>query len=271
MRIVTPEKSIENIEKIPFIKFIFHDFFGFRCEVLDASIYSRNCELEKKIKYSDCYLTLSRDIISLKNNKNYIWKVRVSLFEIKENNTISSISFVNKYEEKFSLKVKDKLGFLYFSSEDNIPIITLQLRDISFSKKVFNHFRDYPKTIAAPKKTLFSALKTAEKELENESFDLIKVHFEKAIRKKAKTIMDTIQKNNSTPLAWIYGITSNISGNMVESGNYHIYRGVLNEEGQRLLKLFDDSTNKLLDMGMIEKNYATNQKNTIRENIKGVG
>ena len=130
MRITTPEKSIENIEEIPFLKFISHDFFGFRCEVLHASIYSRNRELEKKIEYHNCYLTLSKDIISLKNNKDYIWKVRVSFFEIKENNTISSITFINEYEEKFSLKVKDKFAFLYFLSEDNIPIVILQLRDI---------------------------------------------------------------------------------------------------------------------------------------------
>ena len=58
---------------------------------------------------------------------------------------------------------------------------------------------------------------------------------------------------------------------MVESGNFHIYRNALNETGQQLLKLFDDSTNKLCELGEIEKDYAKRQKENIRENIKGLG
>lgn len=58
---------------------------------------------------------------------------------------------------------------------------------------------------------------------------------------------------------------------MVESGEYHIYRNALNDTGQKLLKLFDDSTDKLCEQGDIKKDYADSQKKNIREYIKGIG
>lgn len=121
------------------------------------------------------------------------------------------------------------------------------------------------------KEVLISALDIAEKELNNDSFNLIRVYFEKAIKKEADKLLNWIQDSNSTPLSWIYSKTSNVSGDMVESGKYHMYRNALNETGQKLLKLFDDSTDKLCELGDIEKDYAKSQKENIREYIKGIG
>ena len=52
------------------------------------------------------------------------------------------------------------------------------------------------------KEILLLALDKAEEELNNYSFDLIRVHFEKAIKGDADKILKWIQEYNSTPSAW---------------------------------------------------------------------
>ena len=44
MRIVTPEESLKEIENISILKFLYHDWFGFRCRVCKAFIYSDKTE-----------------------------------------------------------------------------------------------------------------------------------------------------------------------------------------------------------------------------------
>ena len=65
----------------------------------------------------------------------------------------------------------------------------------------------------------------------------------------------------------------NISGDMVESGQHHIYRGVINPmgPGQNLLKIFDSAMDELVKLGDTDKENAETQKKAIRENIKNVG
>lgn len=59
----------------------------------------------------------------------------------------------------------------------------------------------------------------------------------------------------------------------MESGYYHIYRGVLNPLGigKDLLSLFDMAVDRLLEEGAISEKEAKTQKSGIRKNIKGVG
>jgi len=271
MRIVTPEESIKEIENISILKFLYHDWFGFRCGVYSASKYSDDGEIEAKINYNNCFLTLSKNILSLKGDKGFIWKIKLYSFEIQESSQASMVRFKNQYEEEYSLKIENGNSSFIFSPFGT-PSIILQLNDTAFSKKVSKYFRRKNKKLKpTSKEVLLLALDEAEKELINDSFSLIRIHFEKAIKKDADKILNWIQEYNSNPLSWIYSKTSNISGNMVESGEYHIYRGALNENGQQLQRLFDDSTDKLYELGEIEKDYANNQKGNIREYIKGIG
>jgi hypothetical protein len=66
---------------------------------------------------------------------------------------------------------------------------------------------------------------------------------------------------------------ANTSGDMAESGQYHIYRGVLNPmgPGEDLLKIFDSAMDELVKLGDMDEKNAQEQKEAIRKNIQGVG
>ncbi len=275
MRIVAPEDSFKIEERISLLKFLYHDWFGFRCPVNRATLYSDKGDKTHEFKYSDCYLTLSKNILSLKDHKGFIWKVKVRLLELKEGEKASVITFVDQYDQRFSLKTAkwEWIPVTIFEfSPFGTPSVTLTLNSTAFHEKVFRYFRTNAKNLKPnSKEVLLSALKEAEGILNNDSFSLIKIHFEKAIQKDSDKIFNWIKEYNSSPLSWIYSKTSNISGDMVESGEYHIYQNALNDTGQKLLKLFDDSTDKLCEQGDIKKDYADSQKKNIREYIKGIG
>jgi hypothetical protein len=81
---------------------------------------------------------------------------------------------------------------------------------------------------------------------------------------------------NNEELPWetyaLYGII-NLTGDLLEAGNYHIYRGVLNPmgSGPDLLKLYDFGVDLLVQKGLIDKGRADGEKNGLRQNIKNVG
>lgn len=66
---------------------------------------------------------------------------------------------------------------------------------------------------------------------------------------------------------------ANISGDTVGSGQYHIYRGVLNPigPGQNLLKILDSAMDELVRLGDTDKENAETQKKATRENTRKVG
>jgi hypothetical protein len=275
MRIVAPEDSFKIEERVSPLKFLYHDWFGFRCSVNTASLYSDNGNKTHEFTYKDCYLTLSKNILSLKDHKGFIWKVKIQFFELKEGEKASVITFIDQYDQKFSLKSAKWKGFpvsIFEFSPFGTRSVTLTLNSTAFHEKVFGYFRTNGKKLKPnSKEVLLSALDGAENVLNNDSFSLVRIHFENEIKKDADKILNWIEEYNSSPLSWIYSKTSNISGDMVESGKYHIYRNALNETGQKLLKLFDDSTDKLYEQGDIKKDYANSQKKNIREYIKGIG
>ena len=78
-------------------------------------------------------------------------------------------------------------------------------------------------------------------------------------------------KNNISPKRTAYSWINNDSGDILESGEYHIYRGTLNQTGDELLKIFDISTDELVKLGDMDKEKAYKQKENIRENIKSIG
>lgn|GEM_PF-1368539 len=103
-------------------------------------------------------------------------------------------------------------------------------------------------------------------------FDLVREHIEKGINENTKQFLEVVGKGRSVR-KYVYSMIANISGDMVESGQYHIYRGVLNPigPGQNLLNIFDSAMDELVNLGDTDKENAEAQKKAIRENIKGVG
>jgi len=57
----------------------------------------------------------------------------------------------------------------------------------------------------------------------------------------------------------------------LSTGQYHVYRGVLDFVGESLLRIFDTATEKLVVGGYHSQEEAKKDKDWVREQIKGVG
>ncbi|MCG2726779.1 MAG: hypothetical protein L6420_11125 [Elusimicrobia bacterium] len=103
-------------------------------------------------------------------------------------------------------------------------------------------------------------------------FHLVRRQIEKDINSDTKQFLNVVQNGRSVR-KYIYSQICNISGDMLESGQYHIYRGTLNPmgHGKGLLKIFDTATDELLKLGDHDDKFAKEQKESIRENIKHIG
>jgi hypothetical protein len=133
---------------------------------------------------------------------------------------------------------------------------------------------NFLKKILAPKevKAALGILDEASCTFDNEAFQLVRSHIEKIILTKPDEFVNLIQ-NGMSPRQWVYTTIANIAGDLVESGNYHMYRGVINPMGlgNDLLKLFDAAIDELTKIGALGAKKAKTEKAAIRENIKSVG
>ena len=65
---------------------------------------------------------------------------------------------------------------------------------------------------------------------------------------------------------------NNYSGDFVESGNYHVYRGLLTSTGESLHKIYNDSCDMLeqINPTAFSHDYMMEQKAVVDKNIKAV-
>lgn len=72
---------------------------------------------------------------------------------------------------------------------------------------------------------------------------------------------------------WVWGAISNAAGDLVESGEFHIYRGVLNPigPGDGLVRIFDAAADEMVRLNAAEPEFIAKQKASLRKNIKDVG
>lgn len=108
---------------------------------------------------------------------------------------------------------------------------------------------------------------------EYSSFENVKKIAEKIIINNKEKIRKIMARDNISPRRTAYSWINNVSGDMLESGQYHIYRGTLNPmgPGNELLKIFDVSTDKLVEVGDMDKDKAKQHKKNIRNRISSVG
>jgi len=128
------------------------------------------------------------------------------------------------------------------------------------------------KRTLAPKevKVALNVLDELSLEFQTEAFETIRRQIEKGILGDYKNVITQV-KDEASARQLIYFSIANIAAEYVESGHYHIYRGVLNLLGNDLLSLFDMATDRLLEDGAISEKEAKEQKTGIRKNIKCVG
>ena len=126
--------------------------------------------------------------------------------------------------------------------------------------------------ISKEAKKVLSALKEADSELKNPSFHLIKKVLKNVILNQDRDFIETI-KGGLAPKQWVYVNITNIAGNMLESGKYHLYRGVINTmgPGQDLLKLYDTAMDEIMKMRVVDSKQANTEKEALRKNMEQVG
>lgn len=122
-------------------------------------------------------------------------------------------------------------------------------------------------------KRAFKALDEVEERLDyNPVYSFVIQYVKKNVYKCKKEIVQLFNEGES-PEKWAYTAIANVSGDFLESGQFHLYRGVLNPIGQgiELLKLFDMCVDKLVEIGSINYCEAKEQKNGMRNCIKNNG
>jgi len=101
-------------------------------------------------------------------------------------------------------------------------------------------------------------------------FETVKNILENDFLNDSKEVVDLV-KQGVSPRVQVCNAIANLVGDMVESGHYHVYRGVLNTDGKNLLRLFDFAIDSLVATGSIDSVYASKQKAELRKNIQDVG
>lgn len=72
--------------------------------------------------------------------------------------------------------------------------------------------------------------------------------------------------------AFIYNFIVHTCGDKLESGRYHIYRGVLNSEGHLYLQLFEHAITTMIEKGEYTKEWADeNLRHLVLNGIKEMG
>ncbi len=66
---------------------------------------------------------------------------------------------------------------------------------------------------------------------------------------------------------------ANLAGDWLETGKYHMYRGVLNPltGGESLLRVYNGTVDRLEEVGEISKDDAERNKKQLLDNIKSNG
>lgn len=102
-------------------------------------------------------------------------------------------------------------------------------------------------------------------------FDDVRSLAEKIILKNKHDIIRTMKEQNISPRRTACSWINNVSGDFLESGQYHVYRGVLSPVGNAYLKIFDRSTGLLSQVGDMSEEEAKEHKQNIRNRIQEVG
>ncbi len=103
------------------------------------------------------------------------------------------------------------------------------------------------------------------------TFETIKGHIIDSIKPCEKELAEQIKQGRS-PVEVIYMLIVNISGDLAQSGQFHVYRGVLNPvRGADLVKIHDSAIAELVKIGFINDDQAKEQMKGLRECIAIAG
>jgi hypothetical protein len=130
------------------------------------------------------------------------------------------------------------------------------------------------KKLTAPKEVrlVLGLLEEANHKFDFPAFKVVRRAVETYVLNYKTEIVKLIREGTESRQLLYFAI-SNASGDYVSSGQYHIYRGMLNPmgNGPDLLKIFNSSLEELKSMGAIDEIDVKEQKDGVRKQIKEVG
>jgi hypothetical protein len=120
--------------------------------------------------------------------------------------------------------------------------------------------------------SVLNTLKKVEHNFNSPAFHLISNLIKDAISEFPEKIPLMVRESKSV---WqtVYIMIANVTGDEVESGKHHMYRGVLNPlgYGNDLLLIFYSALDELVKLGYLSAEDANVNKLAVLENIKNVG
>lgn len=102
------------------------------------------------------------------------------------------------------------------------------------------------------------------------AFLKIQEYMKKCVLTEPKAFIKNM-RSGTRPNQWVFVTLINISGDMLESGTYHIYRGVLSPEGEELLKIYESAIDTYCTQGYLNLDSAEEQKDILKNNLKNMG
>ena len=131
-----------------------------------------------------------------------------------------------------------------------------------FFKKLF-----LPKEL----KNVLTVLDSEEVLFDAPDFDLVKGHITRDLHEKVAGLLQFMEETKPDIRVLVLRFIALHSSGLVQSGNYHVYRGVLSNTGQNLLSIYNRANDELCKIGNITKEQSNDDKRAVREEIKNVG
>jgi len=121
-------------------------------------------------------------------------------------------------------------------------------------------------------KVAFNVLDEAGVKLNNPDFNIVELKIKQVLNEDPKGI-EKLFSHGTSPYQWAYSAIANVTGDLLESGQFHLYRAVLNPmgPGKNLLKLYDSAVDELVKMSVVDSDTANIEKKALRKNIRSVG
>lgn len=122
-----------------------------------------------------------------------------------------------------------------------------------------------------PLKLIHSALDTLDHEWALSSFSLVRGQVDRLIETHKATFITSIQSGQCTPRQIAVAQIANCSGDLLESGTLHIYRGILSPTGEGVMAVFRRSLAEMVTMGHATEADAAEQVSCVLSSIRMVG
>lgn len=122
-----------------------------------------------------------------------------------------------------------------------------------------------------PLKLIHSALDALDHEWTLASFSLVRAQVDRLIDIHRATLIASVQSGECTPRQIAVAQVANCSGDLLESGTLHIYRGVLSPAGEGVMAVFRRSLAEMVSMGHSTEAEAADQISCVLSSIRTVG